>query len=241
MAQPSQAGPVVLVSGASQGIGAAIARVFAAEIRGVRLALTARNSSKLEQVARACRRRGARAEVFPCDVSDEASVGAMAAAVEKTYGRLDVLINNAGEFYCAPFLKMKVSDFDRMLAVNLRSVFLVTRAFAPGMARRGRGDIFNMSSIAGLEAFPGGSGYSASKFGVAGLSKVMRTEFKGMGIRVCCVYPGATLSPSWRGSGVPAARLMPAGDLARAFLEVYRLSRRTVVEAIVLRPQAGDL
>ena len=241
MAQPSQTGPVVLVTGASQGIGAAIARVFAAEIRGVRLALTARNPSKLEGVARACRRQGARAEVFPCDVSDEASVEAMAAAVGKTYGRLDVLINNAGEFYSAPFLKMRVSDFDRMLAVNLRSVFLVTRAFAPGMVRRGRGDIFNMSSIAGLEVFPGGSGYSAAKFGVAGLSKVMRTEFKGMGIRVCCVYPGATLSPSWRGSGVPAARLMPAGDLARAFLEIYRLSRRTVVEAIVLRPQAGDL
>jgi NAD(P)-dependent dehydrogenase (short-subunit alcohol dehydrogenase family) len=238
MAQPSQTGPVVLVSGASQGIGAAIARVFAAEIRGVRLALIARNPSKLEEVARACRRRGARAEVFPCDVSDEASVEAMAAAVGKTYGRLDVLINNAGEFYSAPFLKMRVSDFDRMLAVNLRSVFLVTRAFAPGMVRR---DIFNMSSIAGLEAFPGGSGYSAAKFGVAGLSKVMRTEFKGMGVRVCCIYPGATLSPSWRGSGVPAARLMPASDLARAFLEVYRLSRRTVVEAIVLRPQAGDL
>jgi NADP-dependent 3-hydroxy acid dehydrogenase YdfG len=117
----------------------------------------------------------------------------------------------------------------------------MARAFVPTMIGRGHGDVFNMSSVAGLDAYPGGSGYCAAKFGVAGLSKVMRAEWKDRGVRVCCVYPGATVSPSWDGSGVPEERMMPAADVARAFLEVYRLTRRTVVEEIVLRPQLGDL
>jgi NADP-dependent 3-hydroxy acid dehydrogenase YdfG len=233
--------PVVLITGASQGIGAAIARVFAREVRGVRLALVARNARNLGATARACAKLGATTAVFPCDVSDEAAVAAMAAAVTKRYGTVDVLINNAGKFAGAPFTRMSVADFDGLIAANLRSVFLVSRAFVPAMVKRRRGDVFNMSSIAGLIAYPGGAGYGAAKFGVTGLSKVMRAELKDQGVRVCCVYPGATASPSWKGSGVAAPRMMPAEDVARAFLDIYRLSRRTVVEEIVLRPQQGDL
>ena len=233
--------PIVLITGASQGIGAAIADAFTREIRGVRLLLVARNARKLAGVARGCAKRGAKAEVFPCDVSDEAAVAQLASAVTKRFGAVDVLINNAGKFSGAPFTEMSVADFDLMIAANLRSVFLMSRAFAPGMIARGRGDIFNMSSIAGLIAYPGGAGYSAAKFGVSGLSKVMRAELRDKGVRVCCLYPGATMSPSWEGSGVDEARMMPAQDVARAFIDVYRLSRRTVVEEIVLRPQRGDL
>jgi NADP-dependent 3-hydroxy acid dehydrogenase YdfG len=238
---PRMATPRVLITGASQGIGAAIATVFAREVRCVRLALVARNEKKLTSVARSCAKLGAIAETFVCDVSDEASVATMAAAVTKRFGGVDVLINNAGKFAGAPFTELSVADFDRMIAANLRSVFLVSRAFAPGMIARGRGDIFNMSSIAGLTAYPGGAGYSAAKFGVTGLSKVMRAELRDKGVRVCCVFPGATVSPSWEGSGVDPQRMMPAEDIARAFLDVYRLSRRTVVEEIVLRPQRGDV
>jgi len=235
--------PVVLITGASQGIGAAIAKVFAAEVPGVRLALTARNEKKLQAVARLCAKaaKGVQVEVFPCDVRDEASVGAMAAAVGQRFGSVDVLVNNAGKFVGAPFTEMTVAAFDEMIAANLRSVFLVSRAFVPAMITRGRGDVFNMSSIAGFTAYPGGAGYSAAKFGVSGLSKVMRAELRDKGVRVCCIYPGATVSPSWAGSGVDEARMMPAADVARAFLDVYRLSRRTVVEEIILRPQGGDI
>jgi len=235
------AGPVVVITGASQGIGAAIARLFAAEIPGARLALVARNARTLGTVAAACRRLGAAAEIFPCDVAAAEAVAAMAAAVHARFGRVDVLVNNAGRFVAAPFADLSVEQFDQLVAANLRSVFLVSKAFTPGMIRRRRGDIFNMSSIAGLAAYPGGSGYCAAKFGVTGLTQVMRAELKAHGIRVGCVYPGATLSPSWAGSSVPARRLMPAADVARAFLALYRMSRRTVVEEIVLRPQLGDL
>lgn len=233
--------PVVLITGASQGIGAAMARTFAREICGVRLALVARHARNLAMVAQSCARLGALVEPFAADVSDEGSVALMAAAVTKRFGRVDVLINNAGKFAGAPLTKMSVAEFDALIAVNLRSVFLVSRAFVPGMVKRGRGDIFNMSSIAGLVAYPGGAGYSAAKFGVSGLSKVMRVELRDTGVRVCCVYPGATWSPSWVGAGVPKERMMPAEDVAQAFFDIYRLSRRTVVEEIVLRPQKGDV
>lgn len=234
--------PVILITGASQGIGAAIARGFAREGRGARLALVARNAKNLAAVARACARVGAAAvEVFPGDVSDEAAVAALAAAVTKRFRRVDVLINNAGVFASAPFAETSVADFDRLVAANLRSAFLVTRAFLPAMLARGRGDVFFMSSIAGLGAYPNGAAYCAAKFGVTGLAKVLRAETKGTGLRVCCVHPGATWSPSWSQSGVQPARIMPAEDVARAFLDVYRLSRRTVVEEIVLRPEQGDV
>jgi NADP-dependent 3-hydroxy acid dehydrogenase YdfG len=109
------------------------------------------------------------------------------------------------------------------------------------MLKRRRGDVFFMSSIAGLQAYPNGTAYCAAKFGVTGLARVLRAETRGTGVRVCCVHPGATWTPSWAKSGVKEQRLMPAEDIARAILEVHRLSRRTVVEEIILRPAQGDL
>ncbi len=233
--------PVVVITGASQGIGAAIAKHFAAELPGVRLALVARNEKNLRAAARACAKLGASAEVFLCNVADEASVTAMSAAVTQCFHRVDVLINNAGKFAGAPFLDMTTAMFDSQIADNLRSVFLVSQAFVPAMVKRGRGDVFNMSSIAGLQAYPNGAAYCAAKFGVTGLTKVMRAELKDKGVRVCCVHPGAVWTPSWDGSGVPTERMMPAADIAAAILAAHRMSRRTVVEDIVLRPQLGDL
>jgi NAD(P)-dependent dehydrogenase (short-subunit alcohol dehydrogenase family) len=232
---------VILITGASQGIGAAIAKVFANELPGCRLALVARSEKNLRAVAKACLKLGANAEIFPGDVSVEADVEAIARAVGSHFGMVDVLINNAGVFRAAPFAETSVKDFDELIAANLRSVFLMSRAFVPAMAKRGRGDVFNMSSIAGLGAYPNSAAYCAAKFGVTGLSKVLREELREKGVRVCCVHPGATWSPSWSSSGVKAERIMPAEDVARAFFDVYRLGRRTVVEEIVLRPQLGDL
>jgi NAD(P)-dependent dehydrogenase (short-subunit alcohol dehydrogenase family) len=233
--------PVILVTGASQGIGEAIALRFAQEEAGCRLALVARSEKNLRAVARECLKLGAEVEIFPCDVSDEAGVKALVRDVTKHFGPVDVLINNAGAFAMAPFAKTEVAMFDQQIATNLRSAFLVTRAFLPAMLKRKAGDIFFMSSIAGLGAYPQAAAYCAAKFGVTGLAKVLRAETKGTGVRVCCVHPGATWSPSWSKSGVKRERIMPAEDLARAILAVHRLGRRTVVEEIILRPEAGDL
>jgi NADP-dependent 3-hydroxy acid dehydrogenase YdfG len=233
--------PVILITGASQGIGAGIAKVFAKELRRVRLALVARNARNLTTVARACAKLGATVETFACDVADEMAVEMLAAAVSKRFGTVDVLINNAGVFAAAPFLETSAVEFDRIVATNLRSAFLMTRVFVPGMIEQKHGDVFFMSSIAGLDAYPNSAAYCAAKFGVTGLAKVLRAETRDHGVRVCCIHPGATWSPSWSESGVEEDRIMPAADVARAFFDVYRLGRNTVVEEIVLRPQLGDL
>ena len=233
--------PVILVTGASQGIGAAIAKVFAKELPRVRIALVARNAKNLDRVAGACAKLGATVEAFTCDVADEIAVEALEAAVAKRFEHVDVLINNAGVFAAAPFVETTVAEFDRIVAANLRSAFLMTRAFVPAMIERKAGDVFFMSSIAGLDAYPDSAAYCAAKFGVTGLAKVLRAETRAHGVRVCCVHPGATWSPSWSASGVAEERIMPATDVARAFFDVYRLGRNTVVEEIVLRPQLGDI
>ncbi len=232
--------PVVVITGASQGIGASIAKVFAQEIKGVRLALVARNERNLRKTVVSCANAGATVEQFVCDVSNEAAVKGMSAAVLKRFKRVNVLINNAGKFEPTDFLKMSVTDLDRLWNANLRSLFLVSQTFAKGMVKQGSGHIFNMSSIAGQQAYAQGAGYCAAKFGVTGLSKVMRTELMTKGVRVTTVYPGATVSPSWDGSGMDTTKMMPTKDVARAFYDIYRLSKNTVVEDIVLRPQGGD-
>jgi short-subunit dehydrogenase len=234
--------PLILITGASQGIGAALARVFAREVPGCRLALVARSAPNLKRMAAACLRLGAaETAIFPCDVTDASAVAKLGREVRSQLGSPDVLINNAGLFRAASFLRTTVEEFDTLCAANLRSVFLVSKQFVPGMVKRKRGHVFNMSSIAGLDAYPQSTAYCAAKFGVVGLSRVMREELKASGVRVTVVCPGATVSPSWAASGVPDKRLMPAEDVAQAFLGAYRLSDRTVVEEIVLRPQLGDI
>lgn len=233
--------PVVVITGASQGIGAAIAQAFAAAIPGVRLALVARNVRNLRATAAACAALGARPEVFRCDVSRAAGVAAMSQGVVRRFRRVDVLVNNAGVFAGAPFTRTSVELFDRILAVNLRSAFLVTRAFLPAMLRRGAGDIFFLSSIAGKQAYPNGTAYCAAKFGLTGLAQVLRAETRGTGVRVCCMHPGATWTPSWAGSGFTAERMMAAEDIARTIVEIALLERRANVDEVTLRPLAGDV
>ena len=230
--------PVVLITGASQGIGAAIAERFAARVTGVQLALVATNKERLSAVADQCRSLGATVEIFPTDLNDNAQVERMAADVQKKLGRVDVLVNNAGRWRGGAAHEMAVSEFAQVLQDNLINMFAVTRAFLPSMLERGQGDIFLMSSTSGLVGLANNAAYCAAKHGVVGFSMALRAEVGGRGIRVCCVYPGGTESPSWEGSGVDVNTLMSAADVADVFVDAFQRSRRTVLEDIVLRPLA---
>ena len=231
---------IVVVTGASQGIGRAIAEAFAGR-EGARVALVARTESKLEATAAACRDSGGEARVLPTDVTDEAAVAEMAAAVRDAWGVPDVLVNNAGLFRYAPLDELTLEGFREQLDVNLTGAFAVTQAFLPAMRERGAGHLFYMGSVASIQAYPGNAGYCAAKHGVRGLARVVREETKDEGLRVTTVIPGATYTPTWDGVDLPEDRFMPPEDVARAVVDATDLSARTVLEELVLRPQEGDV
>ena len=230
--------PLVLISGASQGIGADMARQFAA--LDVRLALVARNTDKLLEVQSHCRSVGCgEVEIYGCDVGDAEQVASLHREVNQRQGSVSVLINNAGQWLGEPVLSMAVEDFDRIVATNLRSVFLMSKTFVPDMQQLGQGDVFTMASTAGIEGYAGVSAYCAAKHGVMGFCKALREELREEDIRVCCVLPGPTWSPSWENTGVDRGALMPSADVARAFVQLYCADRNVVTEELVLRPRVG--
>lgn len=232
---------LVLVTGASQGIGAAIADAFAEAVPGVRLALVARTAAALDAVAESCRAAGAEAEPFVCDVTDDDAVTAMAEAVTARFGVPDVLVVNAGSFRPGSVLTLTAADFRAQLDANLTSAFLTTQAFLGAMAERGSGHVFYTASVASIRPYAGGAAYGAAKHGLLGLARVVREETKPLGLRVTTLLPGATRTPSWDGTDEPDNRFIPADDIGQIVVDVWRLSARTVVEEIVVRPQLGDL
>lgn len=232
--------PLIVVTGASHGIGRAIAVAFAKEA-GARLALLSRDEAQLEETRSLCRGHGAEAERFLCDATDEDAVDRVVTAIRGQWGTPDVLVNNAGLFEPGPVRETSISVFREHVDVNLTSAFIVTKAFLDAMIDRGRGHIFFMCSVASIKAYPRSAAYCAAKHGLLGLARALREETKDDGLRITAVIPGATFTRSWEGAGLPEERFIPAADVAQAVLEAYRLSERTVVEEILLRPQLGDV
>lgn len=185
---------VALVTGASRGIGNATARVLAR--RGARVAVSARTVSELEQLARTIREEGGEAFVAPCDVTDPEQVEGMIACVMKEWGRLDILINNAGMGTAImPVEEITVEDWDRTVALNLKSVFLCVRAAAPIMKRQGYGRIVNVSSIGGRSySLLSGPQYSAAKAGLQGFTRHLAMALGPHGICVNAVAPSIVLT-----------------------------------------------
>ena len=230
---------LVVVTGASAGIGAACAREFAG--RGDAVALVARSAGRLAEVARQCEEAGGDARSFVCDVTDDGAVHQMAEAVRAWRGVPDVVLNNAGAFVPGGVLETTPDAFRQQLETNVVSAFAVTRAFLAGMLERGSGRVLMMGSVASVRGYPGGAAYGAAKHALLGLARALREEAKGTGVSVTTLLPGAVRTGSWDGTDLPDDRFMPPQDVARLTAEVAGLSGRTVVEEVLLRPDAGDI
>jgi NAD(P)-dependent dehydrogenase (short-subunit alcohol dehydrogenase family) len=178
-------GQVVVVTGAANGIGAACARLFSAS--GAKVALWDVDAAAAQALAAEL---GADTRPIRCDVASRAEVEAATAATLAAFGRIDVLVNNAGIFRAADFLDITEADWDAVINVNLKGAFLVGQAVAREMAKAGRGAIVNMSSVNGVMAIPTIASYNASKGGINQLTRVMALSLVDRGIRVNAVAPG---------------------------------------------------
>jgi short-subunit dehydrogenase len=233
--------PTAAVTGATKGLGRAIAEILAKN--GFDLLVCARTAAHLEQMQQDWAERfpDRRLHTFSADMSQKAEVLQFGAFVGKNCPALDVLVNNAGIFLPGAVSEENDGTLEKLIETNLYSAYHLTRALLPLMLPHRKGHIFNICSIASKVAYPNGGSYSISKFALLGFSKVLREEMKPRGIKVTAILPGAAWSDSWKGAELPQERLMQASDVAKALWGCYGLSDAAVVEELILRPQLGDL
>jgi NAD(P)-dependent dehydrogenase (short-subunit alcohol dehydrogenase family) len=229
----------ILVTGGGRGIGRAIALRFARE--GALAIVAARTRGEIEAAAEDARRAGGSGLALEMDVGDLASVErGFERALERTGGRLDVLVNNAGLFAIQPFAELAPETWYRMRAVNLDGPFHATRAALPALERSARAHVFNVSSIAGRQAFPGNVAYCTTKYGLRGFSDALRLDLARLGIRVTTVYPSATDTTIF--DDVPGdwdrARMYRPEEVAEAVWHAYAAPDGENVDDLELPPRA---
>jgi len=233
-AQPL-AGAVALVTGGSRGIGRAIAHQLAS--LGASISICGRDSVALEDSVRGVANLGVPVHHQIADVTNSANVADLVVRTEEALGPITILVNNAGIGLFGPAHEKTEADWDRVLDTNLKSVFLVSRAVARSMIRRGSGDIINISSLAGRNTFAGGGIYCASKWGVVGLSGCMAEDLREFGIRVSVICPGS-VATEFSGRGPKdASKVLAAQDVAHAVKAVVTQGPQSFLSEIHLRPR----
>ena len=243
------AGKVVVITGASSGMGEAAARHLAAQ--GAAVVLGARRIERLEALVGEITAAGGRALAVATDVTDRAQVQRLVDAAVETYGRIDVLVNNAGIMPLSPLERLKVDEWDRMIDVNLQGVLYGVAAALPHMTAQKSGHIINLSSVAGHKVFGGSAVYSATKFGVRALSEGLRMEVKPYNIRTTIICPGAVkteLLDHITEADVQKANQdyvgqvgVPADSFARVVAFAVSQPEELDINEIVFRPTSQEL
>jgi len=227
-------GQVAVVTGAGRGIGAAISKRLAA--MGATVVLTARDETRLKEVAQEIEQARGRAEVAAFDLLDEAAITAFADGLRQRYGRCDLLVNNAGVGRIgAPLHEMDPRDWDAVMGTNLRGPYLMIRAFAPMMMAAKSGHIVNISSLAGHNPLKNGAAYSASKWGLNGLTYSVAEELRDYGVRVSVIAPGS-VNTGFGGGGKNSDRKIQPEDVARVVAMLVTQAPQSFVSEVLMRP-----
>ncbi len=236
--RPSAAlsGAVAVVSGGSRGIGQAIA-IQLAELDAT-VVVTARDETRIQQVVRDLVERGHRSAGIACDVTNLASVDALGERLRRDYGRVDILVNNAGIGGPAGLLHELAPDvWETIFNTNLRGVYYMLRAIVPLMATTGAGHIINISSLAGKNPLPLGAAYSASKWGLNGLSYGVAEELRAQNIRVSVICPGSVNTDfSPRRQGKQTGKMLQPADVAHAVAMLVTQEPQSFISEVLLRP-----
>ena len=231
----------IIVTGGTKGIGRAIVEAFM-EI-GFNAVTCARNEAELGEMKQNLKSQfsGQQLLTFKADLSKKHDCELFGEFVKSKVSKVEVLVNNAGYFVPGQIQNEEEGVLESLIETNVYSAYRITRAIIPTMIIAKSGHVFNICSIASIQAYPNGGSYSISKFALHGMTKVLREEMKPFGVRVTSVMPGATLTASWDGVDLPNERLMKPEDVGKAVLSCWQLSSHTVVEELILRPQLGDL
>lgn len=230
----------IVITGASRGMGYAIADIFADN--GYNLIITSKNEMNLYKATESLQLRHNEITVSakPFDLSNKQEAIAFA-EWSLSKATPDILVNNTGIYKPGNISDEPDGALEEQMATNLYAAYHVTRGILPSMIQRKSGHIFNISSIAGQKAYPGGGAYSISKFAVNGFSANLREELKPHNIKVTTVFPGAVLTDSWGDFDNSNNRIMVKEDIANMIFTTSQLSPGACVEQIVMRPQLGDL
>ncbi len=222
----SLSGSVAIVTGASSGIGLAVAKALAGE--GCLVAMAARHAEQLEEACRAVESHGGEAIAVVADVGDEAQVRELVRATLDRWGRVDILVNNAGFGVMKPFLDTSVTELEEQMRTNFLGAAFATRTVLEDMVPRRSGHVVNVASLASRFPLPNYSAYSASKAALDAFSQALRAELSPYGVRVTAVYPSATRTQFFRKAGSARCRQ----SVARMFMQKPETVAEAIVEAL---------
>jgi NAD(P)-dependent dehydrogenase (short-subunit alcohol dehydrogenase family) len=233
-------GKAAVVTGAGRGIGRAIS--LALGRAGASVVVVARTMEQIESVANEITSARGKAIAIRADMAEEGDIRSLFDQVNERFGRLDVLVNNAGVGLFGPVAEFSAADFDRVVSVNLRGTFLCCRQAMRAMIPQGRGYIINISSVVGFKGYPNQAAYSAAKHGIMGLTKSLSVEAQQHGIRVSAVLPGGVDTDLIRAArpDLDTSVLMQPEDIAQTVMYLLSLSEQAAVDQIYIRRRTSQ-